>query len=158
MHRLHEQALYLVPAITYLNPHAHSHAAGEVRLAIYYVSQFTVKTYCFADGRCLFNQPQSVIYHWNQYGEVISKKCRSVRPSVRPSVRLSVSVCLSVSVSLCVSVCVSVCLSVSLSVSVCNANKKAYSSFIIDSRKIIRILDKRGWHPLQENEAVFSEK
>ena len=46
-----------------------------------YVSQFTVETYCFADGRCLFKQPQSVIYHWNQYDE-ISKKCRSVRLSV----------------------------------------------------------------------------
>ena len=72
----------------------------------YYVSQFTVETYCFADGRCLFKQPQSVIYHWNQYHEEISKKCRSVRPSV--------------------------CLFV------CKANKKAYS-FIIDSRKIVRI-------------------
>ena len=49
----------------------------------YYVSQFTVETYCFADGRCLFKQPQSVVYHWNQYDEEISKKCRSVRPSVR---------------------------------------------------------------------------
>ena len=39
-----------------------------------YVSQFTVETYCFADGRCLFKQPQSVIYHWNQYDEEISKK------------------------------------------------------------------------------------
>ena len=29
---------------------------------INYVSQFTVKTYCFADGRCLFKQPQSVSY------------------------------------------------------------------------------------------------
>ena len=48
-----------------------------------YVSQFTVETYCFADGRCLFKQPQSVIYHWNQYDEEISKKCRSVRPSIR---------------------------------------------------------------------------
>ena len=28
-----------------------------------YVSQFTVETYCFADGRCLFKQPQSVICH-----------------------------------------------------------------------------------------------
>ena len=42
--------------------------------------------------------------------------------------------------------------------SVCNANKKAHSSFIIDSRKIIRISDERVWHPLQENEAIFSEK
>ena len=31
-----------------------------------YVSQFTVETYCFAAGRCLFKQPQSVIYNWNQ--------------------------------------------------------------------------------------------
>ena len=88
----------------------------------YYVSQFTVETYCFADGRCLFKQPQSVIYHWNQYDEEISKKCRFVR------------------------------------LSVCNAKKKAHSSFIIDSRKIIRISDERVWHPLQENEAIFSEK
>ena len=49
---------------------------------INYVSQFTVETYCFADSRCLFKQPQSVIYHWNQYDEEISKKCRSVHPSV----------------------------------------------------------------------------
>ena len=42
---------------------------------INYVSQFTVETYYFADGRCLFKQPQSVIYHWNQYDEEISKKC-----------------------------------------------------------------------------------
>ena len=48
----------------------------------YYFSQFTVETYCFADGRCLFKQPQSVIYSWNQYDESISKKCRSVRLSV----------------------------------------------------------------------------
>ena len=73
----------------------------------------------FADGRCLFKQPQSVIYHWNQYNEEISKKCRSVR------------------------------------LSVCNANKKAYSSFIIDSRKTIRISGERVWHPLQENEAIL---
>ena len=56
----------------------------------YYVSQFTVETYCFADGRCLFKQSQSVTYHWNQYDEEISDKCRSVRLSVRPSVSLSV--------------------------------------------------------------------
>ena len=55
----------------------------NVTLFAHYVSQFTVETYCFADGRCLFKQPQSVIYHWNQYDEEISKKCRSVRPSVR---------------------------------------------------------------------------
>ena len=36
-----------------------------------YVSQFTVDTHCFADGRCLFKQPQSVIYYWNQYDEEI---------------------------------------------------------------------------------------
>ena len=35
-----------------------------------YVSQFTVEAYCFADGWCLFKQPQSVIYHWNQYDEI----------------------------------------------------------------------------------------
>ena len=47
-----------------------------------YVSQLTVETYCFADGRCLFKQSQSVIYHWNKYDEEISKKCRSVRLSI----------------------------------------------------------------------------
>ena len=36
---------------------------------------------CFADGRCLFKQAQSVLYHWKQCDE-ISKKCRSVRPSI----------------------------------------------------------------------------
>ena len=35
----------------------------------YYVSQFTVETYCFADGLCLFKQPQS----WNQYAEISEK-------------------------------------------------------------------------------------
>ena len=45
--------------------------------------------HCFADGRCLFKQPQSVIYHWNQYDQEISKKCRSVRPSVCPFVTLT---------------------------------------------------------------------
>ena len=85
-----------------------------------YVSQFTVETYCFADGRCLFKQPQSVIYHWNQYDEEISKKCRSV------------------------------CTFVTLT-------KKAYSSFIINSTKIIRISGERVWHLLHENEAIFSK-
>ena len=33
---------------------------------VYYASQFTVETYCFAYGRCLFKQPRSVTYHWNQ--------------------------------------------------------------------------------------------
>ena len=47
-----------------------------------YVSQFTMETYCFADGLCLFKQPQSVIYHWNQHDEEILKKCRSVCPIV----------------------------------------------------------------------------
>ena len=36
--------------------------------------------------------------------------------------------------------------------------KKAYSSFIIDCRKIIRISGERVWHPLLENEAIFSKK
>ena len=85
-----------------------------------------METYCFADGRCLFKQPQSVIYHWNQYDEEISKKCRFVRPSLCPFVTL--------------------------------AKKKTYSSFIIDSRKIIRISGERVWHPLQENKAIFSNK
>ena len=97
-----------------------------VALAAYYVSQFTVETYCFTDGRCLFKQPQSVIYHWNQYDEEISQKCRSVRrPSVCPFVTLT---------------------------------KKAYSSFIIDSREIIHISGERVWQPLQEKEVILSKK
>ena len=44
---------------------------NENFLRYHYVSQFTVETYCSADGRCLFKQPQSVIYHWNQYDEEI---------------------------------------------------------------------------------------
>ena len=90
-------------------------------LCIFIISQFTVQTCCFADGRCLFKQPQSVIYHQNQYDEEISKKCRSVF------------------------------------LSAWNANKKAYSSFIIDSRKIIRISGEMACHPLQGNEAIFSK-
>ena len=54
---------------------------GQPQLLNYNVSQFTVEIYCFADGRCFFKQPQSVVYHCNQYGEKISKKCESVRPS-----------------------------------------------------------------------------
>ena len=52
----------------------------------YYVSQFTVETYCCADGRCLLKQPRSVVYHWNQCDKEILKKCRAVRPSVCPFV------------------------------------------------------------------------
>ena len=40
--------------------------------------------------------------------------------------------------------------------SVCNA-KKTYSSFIIDSRKTIRIAGERAYHPLQVNEDIFSK-
>ena len=54
------------------------------------------------------------------------------RPSVRPSA------------------CLSVCPLVALT-------KKAYSS-IIDSTKIIRISGERIYHPLQENEEIFSKK
>ena len=53
------------------------------------VSQFTVETYCFTDDRCLFKQPQSVIYHWNQYDEEMTIKCRSVRLSVCQFVTLT---------------------------------------------------------------------
>ena len=49
------------------------------------------------------------------------------------------------------------CVGPSVVPSVCNAKKKAYSFFIIDSRIIIRISDERVWHPLQENEAIFSK-
>ena len=48
----------------------------------------------------------------------------------------------------------------SVRLSVCpfvTLTKKAYSSFIIDSRKIFRISGERVWHPLQENEAIFSK-
>ena len=93
----------------------------NIILKIVFMSQFTVERYCFADGRCLFKQPQSVIYHWNQYDEEISKKY------VHPS-------------------------------SFVTLTKKAYFSFIIDSRKIIRISDERAYHPLQENEKIFQNK
>ena len=56
---------------------------ANLYLLHYYVSQFTVETYCFADGWYLFKQPQSVIYHCNQYDEEI--------PSVRLSVCLFVT-------------------------------------------------------------------
>ena len=80
--------------------------------------------HCFADGRCLFKQPQSV------YNIGISMT-RIFQKSVGPSVCLSV----------------------------CNANKKkAYSSSIINRRKIIRISGEWVWHPLQENEAIFKKK
>ena len=45
----------------------------------------------------------------------------------------------------------------SVGLSVCNANKKAYSFFIINSRKQIRISGERACHPLQENEKIFSK-
>ena len=41
--------------------------------------------------------------------------------------------------------------------SVCNANKKGYAFFIIDSIIIIHISDGRVWHSLQENELVFQK-
>ena len=47
---------------------------------------------------------------------------------------------------------------ISVGPSICKANKKkAYSSFIIGSRKMIRISDERAWHPQQESEAIFSK-
>ena len=52
------------------------------------MSHSLLRRHCFADGRCLFKQPQSVIYRWNQYDE-ISEKCRSVCPSVCLSVMLN---------------------------------------------------------------------
>ena len=36
-------------------------------------------------------------------------------------------------------------------------HKNACSSLIINSRIISRILDERDWHPLQENETIFSK-
>ena len=46
----------------------------------------------------------------------------------------------------------------SVGLSACNANKKAYSSFIINSREINRISGERAYNPLQENEAIFAKK
>ena len=40
--------------------------------------------------------------------------------------------------------------------SICNANKKS-NSFIINSRMIISMLGEMAWHPVQENEVVFSK-
>ena len=37
-------------------------------------------------------------------------------------------------------------------------HKNACFSFIINSRIIIRISNERAWHPLHENEAIFSKK
>ena len=48
----------------------------------------------------------------------------------------------------------------SVGLSVCpfvTLTKKTYSSFIIDSRKIIFISGERVWHPLQEYVAIFSK-
>ena len=57
---------------------------NSIALRVYFLtnlisSHSLLWRHCFADGQCLFRQPQSVIYHWNQYDEEISKKCRSVR-------------------------------------------------------------------------------
>ena len=41
--------------------------------------------------------------------------------------------------------------------SVSNANKKAYSSLIINSRILIRISNIKVWHLLQENKAIFKK-
>ena len=48
------------------------------------------------------------------------------------------------------SVCLSACPFVTLT-------KKAYSFFIIDSRKIIHISGERTYYPLQENKAIFKK-
>ena len=95
-------------------------------------SVFSSKTVCLTVycgdilfSRCVFKQPQSVIYNWDQY----DRFQKSVGPFV----------------------CLSICPVITLS-------KKAYSSFIIDSRKIIRISCERAYHPLQENEEIFSKK
>ena len=53
-----------------------------------YVSQFTTKTHCYAEGWFLFKQPWSIIYNWECYGEEWIRKCRSVRLFVRPFVTL----------------------------------------------------------------------
>ena len=51
-----------------------SEAESREVVAVYnYVSRFTVETCSFAEGRCLFKQPRSVIYSWTQYNEKVSK-------------------------------------------------------------------------------------
>ena len=50
---------------------------------------------------------------------------------------------------------------ISVSPSVCSfvtLTNKAYSSFIIDSRNIIRISGERAYHPIQENKEIFSKQ
>ena len=57
--------------------------ANNLFMSDNYVSQFTVETYCFADGQCLFNQAPSVI-------TIEISMTRRFQKSVGPSVRLSV--------------------------------------------------------------------
>ena len=45
----------------------------------------------------------------------------------------------------------------SIRLCVCNASTKAYASFIINSRTIIRISGERAYNPLQETEVIFSK-
>ena len=67
---------------------------------------------------------------------IVINMTRRFKKSVGPSIRLSV------------------CLSVRLFATL---KTTAYSSFIIDSRKITRIWGERAYHSLQENEAIFSK-
>ena len=135
-----------------------------------YVSQFTVETYCFADGRCLFQQSQSVICHWNQYDEEISKKCRSVRLSVcnakkkksdssiidsRKIIRISgerVWHPLRENEAKFSKKYFSKILNFW---KIMYLHKNACSSLIINSWIVIRVSYERAWHLLQENEAIF---
>ena len=48
----------------------------------FFMSELTVETYCFADGRCLIKQPQSVTSLESVWRGDFKKKCKSVRPFV----------------------------------------------------------------------------
>ena len=67
----------------------------DLMLQVFFMSHSLLwRHIVFAGGLCLFKQPQSVIYHWNQYDEEVSKKCRSDRPSVCPFVTLTKNILL----------------------------------------------------------------
>ena len=133
-----------------------------------YVPQFTVETYCFVDGRYLFKQSQSVIYHWNQYDEAISNKCRSVRLFVCNANKKAYSFIIHSRIIIRISG-ERVWHSLQENKAIFSKHfhifknfrpnfrkttylrKNACSSFIINSRIIISISDERNWCPLQEN-------
>ena len=138
-----------------------------------YVSPFTVETHCFADGRCLCKQPRSVTYHWNQYEEEISRKCRSVRPSdCNASKKAFFPFIIYSKIIIRISderawyplLENEVVFSKKYLLILDRIFEKFYTlltveySSIIDSRIIICISDERAWQPLEENKAVFWKK